>query len=458
MTQTPPEPTYMLPPPVAAVPRSWWRRVLPNSIFGRTLLIMLLPTLLVQAAASYLFYVRHWDNISRHFAASAAGEIAMLTEDFYRDDDKRRAALIALAQRHMNMFMKWREVGKHHEQERMVAEFDDPLFDDLARNLDQRLDYPFQLERMPGDTHVRVVVLLPDGELSFMMSKKRLSSPTISLWFIGNAVVLFLVVLIAVLFLRNQVRPIVQLARAADRFGRGQDIAHFHPHGAREVRMASHAFLLMKERLTRMLASRTEMLAAISHDLRTPLTRMRLQLAMMPQGEQTERLAGEIARMDGMIEEYLEFVRGNGEEKAVRMNLRTLLSELTEEYQQAGQSVELVAPQGVEVSLRARAFRRAVANLVDNALRYGAQCRITLDVSLSLVSLHIEDNGPGIPANSREEVFLPFRRLDSTRNQATGGAGLGLSIVREIIHAHGGKVQLADSELGGLQASIILPR
>ena len=446
--------------------RPIWRRLLPSSLFGRALLIVMLPILLAQGTAAYLFYARHWDNVSRSFASSVAGEIGLITDDFAAAPAGRRNHLAPLAQQHLGIIVKWLPGGTPLRHLPPTA-LGDPLFDDVARQLEERLRFPFQLERVPGDTHVRIVVWLPDGELTFLMSKKRLSSPTIEVWFVGTALAVILVLFVAVLFLRNQIRPIVQLARAADRFGRGQDLPGFHPHGAREVRMAAHAFLTMRERLRRMLGSRTEMLAAISHDLRTPLTRMHLQLALLPENsenkETIQRLRTELGRMEAMIAEYLDFVRADGGEAPVRTSLHALIGELAEEYIQAGQQVELVlSAQDALLPLRPRAFRRALSNLIDNALRYGQHCLVTLDVSLSLVSIHVEDDGPGIAPAQREEAFLPFRRLDEARG-SEGGAGLGLSIVREIVHAVGGRVQLGESSLShgethGLRASVVLPR
>lgn len=436
-----------------------FKRLLPTSLFARALLILLLPILLAQGTAAWLFYNRHWDNIQRYLASSVAGDIALLTESFATSDQQDRNELAELSNRTLGIALKWQPGA--HLRPNAASPFDDSLFSDAAHQIESRMHYPFQLERLADDMHVRIAVQLPDGELSFLMSKKRLSSPTIAIWFAINAAVLLFVILVAVLFLRNQVRPIAQLARAADRFGRGQEMPGFQPHGAREVRMAARALLTMKERLRRMLASRTDMLAAISHDLRTPLARLRLQLEMLPDASAAQPMIAELHGMESMIQEYLDFVRGDGNEAAVREPLRPLLESVAADYARAGQSVTLEPGASPVVSMRPRAFRRALSNLIDNALRHGgSECRLSLEASPTLVSVYIEDNGPGIAEGAREEMFLPFRRGDTARTGSapTGGAGLGLSIVREVMHGMGGQVRLSESARGGLLATLVLLR
>ncbi len=445
MHRTPPE----------TLPR--WKRLLPTSLLARALLILLVPILLVQGTAAWLFYNRHWDNISRYLASSVAGDIALLTESFHSSNTQERAELMDLSNRTLGIALKWQPGAKLRPN--AASPFDDALFVDAAHQIEQRMHYPFQLERLPDDMHVRVAVQLPEGELSFLMSKKRLSSLTIGIWFTINAGVLVVVVLIAVLFLRNQIRPITQLARAADRFGRNQEMPDFHPHGAREVRLAARALLTMKDRLKRMLASRTEMLAAISHDLRTPLARLRLQMEMLPDQSAAAPMIAELHGMESMIQEYLDFVRGDGNEAASREALRPLLESVVADYTRAGQAVSLEPGAQTSVSLRPRAFRRALGNLIDNALRHGApSCRVSLDASPTLVSVHVEDDGPGIDPARYEEMFLPFRRGDEARSSppASGGAGLGLAIVREIMHGMGGQVRLSEAPSGGLRATLVL--
>ena len=270
---------------------------------------------------------------------------------------------------------------------------------------------------------------------------------------------------IATLFLRNQVRPIVQLARAAEQFGLGQDVHNFSPRGASEVRRAGRAFLMMVERTRRHVQNRTEMLAGISHDLRTPLTRMKLELEM-GQVDTTTRtaLAAEIEEMRRMIDEYLNFARGDAGEIPEPIDLALLLSDIVVHYHRAKQKVTLAPAAPAVLMLRPQAMRRAITNLIDNALRYGGgRAKIALEQSLTFMRIKITDSGPGIPDSEREEVFKPFTRLEPSRNLATGGVGLGLSIARAIAQSHGGDITLEnrrddDGHITGLEVTLRLPR
>ncbi len=439
--------------------KALWKKWLPSSLFGRTLLIVALPLLLAQIIGTYFFYARHWDNISRYLALSVAGEISLVTQRFERLPVSARGDWLEETRGALDLFAKYSST-KTHEDIPPRPGVKDRALKDLESQLFWRLQgRPFELERMADDSTVRVVVHLKQGELSFLLSKKRLTSSTIQLILIVNLIVMILVLIIATLFLRNQVRPIVSLARAADRFGRGLDLPDFHPHGAREVRMASQAFLTMKERIQRMVDSRTEMLAAVSHDLRTPLARMKLQLEMMPKDMVNKGLSEDVRDMEAMVTEYLDFVSGGAQEQAKTTSVAEVLRALAERYHALGAKVEVMVDDDVMIPLKPHAFKRAVGNLVDNGLRYGTRCFLRLAVSPLFVSVIVEDDGPGIPEVQREEVFLPFRRLDEARNLNHGAAaGLGLSIVREVVHAHGGRIHLDDAPMGGLRATIIIPR
>jgi two-component system osmolarity sensor histidine kinase EnvZ len=263
--------------------------------------------------------------------------------------------------------------------------------------------------------------------------------------------------LIAVLFLRTQIRPITRLATAAENFGRGIDTQEFRPHGALEVRRAARAFLVMKERISRQLRTRTEMLAGISHDLRTPLTRMKLQLAMMKEDEEIKELTDDVQQMEHMIAEYLDFARGEGGEEAIKTSLAFLISDVVSDYKRLNQQVTFTVEVDLELFLRVSAFRRMLHNLVDNALRYGTHCTITLASAVNYCEIMIDDEGPGIPEDKRDEVFKPFSRLEASRNVKTGGVGLGLTIARDIVLAHGGAISLENSPKGGLRVIIRLP-
>jgi two-component system osmolarity sensor histidine kinase EnvZ len=299
-------------------------------------------------------------------------------------------------------------------------------------------------------------VQLADGVLSFRPTLKRLESGTtviFMLWMTGSALVFLC---IAILFLRNQVRPIRQLAEAAENFGKGQDMPGFKPHGALEVRRAARAFLIMRDRIARQIRSRTEMLAGISHDLRTPLTRMKLQLALPQDAQAARAMSEDVGQMERMIAEYLDFARGEGGEESAVVRLKALMQDIADDYARLGKKVPVEA-EDATITLREGAFRRMMHNLIDNAIRYGKECRVSAAAMPTRVEICVDDKGPGIPAAQREEVFRPFTRLDASRNPATGGVGLGLTIARDVARSHGGDISLSDAPGGGLRVLVRLP-
>jgi two-component system osmolarity sensor histidine kinase EnvZ len=273
------------------------------------------------------------------------------------------------------------------------------------------------------------------------------------LWMGGSSLVLLG---IAILFLRNQIRPILRLAEVAEGFGKGRDI-EFRPRGAREVRQAGHAFIEMKERIERAIEQRTAMLNGVSHDLRTILTRFKLSLALVEQTAEVEALKKDIDEMSRMLEGYLAFARGDAGEQAVTTDLRTLLSELQSDAERQGHTAAVDIVGDPMVTVRQDAFRRLLFNLVSNAARHGSSIAIRARHDGDGLVVHVDDDGPGIPPDAREEVFKPFVRLDEARNQDEGGSGLGLAIARDIARSHGGDIMLGDSPLGGLRATVRLP-
>jgi two-component system osmolarity sensor histidine kinase EnvZ len=302
---------------------------------------------------------------------------------------------------------------------------------------------------------------MPDGVLSVLSPERRLYSFTSYLfiiWMLGSSLVLFS---IATLFMRNQIRPIRRLAVAADAFGKGRDISDFRPEGALEVRQAARAFLLMRDRIRRQISQRTEMLAGVSHDLRTPLTRMKLQLAMMPDMAEVEEIKADVAEMQVMIDGYLSFARGDGEEEERQVDLSLLLAEIAGNARREGARLTLdpMVTQGdaVILPLRLLSLRRCLTNLIGNAARYGRHVWLSLERRGNFVEILIDDDGPGIPEDQREAVFRPFHRLEPSRNQKTGGVGLGLTIARDIARRHGGDILLRDSPQKGLRAVVRLP-
>ena len=439
------------------------KRILPNSLFSRALLILLLPVILLQLFVAYVFYDRHWDSVVRNMSSSAAADVAMLS-DIYHDLNIKLGpdeALLRTRERAKQLSIK---ANLHLDKDRFKPGEGADEYPDFYVDLDRRIEPDFSVTTLNSET-IRIRIAVENGVLDFDMNRKRLASSTtliFILWMVGSALLL---TTIAILFLRNQVRPIVQLARAAEQFGLGQEVVNFSPRGAIEIRRAGRAFLMMAERIRRHVSNRTEMLAGISHDLRTPLTRMKLEMEMGTIDDATrDALAADIEEMRRMIDEYLDFARGDAGELAEPLDVSLLLSDLVQQYKRQQNDVRLGLTAPVTLLLRPQAIRRAVANLIDNALRYGGSVAIvSLEQSLTFVRIKVTDIGSGIPETEIENVFKPFTRLEPSRNITTGGVGLGLSIVRSIAQSHGGDVSLENirdenGAIAGMEATLRLPR
>jgi len=327
----------------------------------------------------------------------------------------------------------------------------------LVDAMRERVGRPFALDVWSHPRNVEVEVEVDDGVMAISFPRERVFTTTayvMILWMVGSSILFFA---IAFLFMRNQVKPIRQLAEASEAFGKGRDVEDYRPSGASEVRQAGAAFVVMRERLRRFMLQRTEMLAGISHDLRTPLTRMKLELALLDESPSVAGLRADVTDMERMVESYLAFVRGDGEEQAVPTDLGRILADLVSGEQREGHPVRLVTEGDLVVPLRPQAITRSIRNLLANATRHGARIELRAKRRERSVKILIDDDGPGIPSGSREDVFKPFFRLDSSRNPTTGGVGLGLTIARDVVRAHGGDIWLEDSPLGGLRARIKLP-
>ncbi|HEY0832878.1 MAG TPA: ATP-binding protein [Azospirillum sp.] len=431
------------------------KRVLPRTLFGRSLLIIVTPVILAQAVATWIFYERHWDTMTNRLATAVSGEIAMIIDQLERDptpDGRQKTFLTAARSSDLIVTL---EPGKTLPEPRRPLR--GLLERTLGEALDERVHRPFAIDTRVAHEWYEIRVQLPDGVLSVMSPERRLFSPTsyiFILWMVGSAMVLFAV---AIVFMRNQIRPIRRLAIAADSFGKGRDVPNFKPEGAMEVRQAAAAFLKMRERIQRQITQRTEMLAGVSHDLRTPLTRMKLALDMLGDNAEVEELQADVAEMETMIEGYLSFARGEGAEPVQPTDLTRLLNEAVAGARREGAAVTISVPDGLELPLRPNAMRRCLANLLANARRHAKHIQVAARRTGTAIEITVDDDGPGIPAKAREDVFKPFFRLDSSRNPATGGAGLGLTIARDVVRGHGGDITLADNPQNGLRVLVRLP-
>jgi two-component system osmolarity sensor histidine kinase EnvZ len=441
------------------------KRFLPTNLFARALLILILPMLLLQLVMAHIFFDRHWKSVERNMANSAVGDFVWLYETYQKELEThdREAAIISTQALGRQLGV---QVSAEEGRALKIRNGEGKRqFPDLFKTLDQRFESPVAI-RLNNETNmVRVRVGVEGGALDLLVNRKALTSPTTKifmLWMVGSSILL---TVIATLFLRNQVRPIVQLARVAEQLGLGQDVTGFKPKGASEVRRAGRAFLMMSERIRRHVQSRTEMLAGISHDLRTPLTRMKLELELATIDAVTRKaLSDDIDEMGVMIDEYLDFARGDAGEIAIAVDVNWLLTDIAKDYGRSGRDVRYRAGEVVELNLRPQAMRRALTNLIDNALRYGGeQVQLGLELSTTFVRIKVMDSGPGIPDARMEEVFKPFTRLEPSRNSETGGVGLGLSIARAVVQSHGGDVTLENikdsvGRISGLEVTLRVPR
>jgi two-component system osmolarity sensor histidine kinase EnvZ len=432
------------------------KRILPRGLFGRSLIIVVTPVVILQGIVTYAFFVRHQDLMTQQMAKGAAADVAFLIDIVnHNPAGPVRDSLLSMAARNLDYRVSFApgQDFAHNGRDRFTPHLKDALNRVFLTQFGTHV--PFHAHIV--EPNVNVEVQLKDGILRLSLPEKRLTATSASIFVVWMLISSILLLIVAILFLRNQVRPIERLAFVAEAFGKGRVVPNFKPYGATEVRRAAQAFITMRERIDRYVQQRTEMLAGVSHDLKTPLTRMRLQLAMM--GEDAAPLQEDVLEMEHMLDEYLDFARGEGGEDVQSTDLAEFVEDTVSAAQRAGANGRLrmdgAAP--VTMSVRRQLLRRCLTNLIDNALKHGANVAVGLNRNARFAEIRIDDDGPGIPEARREEAFRPFHRLDEGRNLQTGGVGLGLAIARDAARAHGGELALEDSPMGGLRAVVRLP-
>jgi two-component system osmolarity sensor histidine kinase EnvZ len=430
-------------------------RYMPKGLYPRALVIVIAPVVLLQSVIAYVFMERHWQTVTQRLSSAVSADIAALIdvyESYPQDADASVLSRIAASRLGMDVDI----IPDSDLPPPGPRPFFSLLDSALSAELAQQVARPFWLDTVGRSSLIEIRIKL-DKDVMRILTRRNSAYASNShiflLWMLGTSLILLT---IAVLFLRNQIRPILKLADAAEAFGKGRD-AEFRPRGAREVRRAGNAFIEMKRRVERAVGERTTMLNGVSHDLRTILTRFKLSLALLERSSEIEALEKDVDEMARMLEDYLAFARGDAGETAVETDIRGLLEELKSDAERQGHQTELTVVGDPLVVVRPDAFRRLMTNLVSNAARYGDRIAIRATHDARYLIVMIDDDGPGIPADQREEVFRPFFRLDEARNVDSGGTGLGLAIARDIARAHGGDIMLADSPLGGLRATVRLP-
>lgn len=436
------------------------KRLLPRTLLGRSLLIIVSPLVLLQVISTWVFFDRHYDTTTKRLAQGVAGDIGMVVQLLVREPGTvNQLQIFRLANSAMRVDFSFTEGGRLPENTTRASLniFTNTLKRKLTNAMGQYVGRPFLIRTGALDDDVEILVQLAGGVLRVLVPHERLFSPTtyiFIMWMVGSSIVLFGV---AVIFMRNQVKPIRRLAHAADSFGKGRDVTDFKPEGATEVRQAATAFLHMRDRIRRQIDQRTEFLAGVSHDLRTPLTRMKLQIALLRDVSEAQNLESDVAEMERMVEGYLAFARGEGSEQPQETDIAALLREVVAQMRRDNVVIDLHVEESIALPLRREAMRRCLTNLIDNAGRHGAHVSIRAGQRRRAVEITIDDDGPGIPEDRREDVFRPFFRLEQSRNPATGGVGLGLSIARDMVRNHGGELTLGEAPDGGLRARIWLP-
>jgi two-component system osmolarity sensor histidine kinase EnvZ len=430
-------------------------RLLPKGLYARSLIIIIAPVVLLQSVVAYVFMERHWQLVTQRLSAAVTADIAAIIdiyETYPQDRDAETLQRIASDRLGLDIEIMPGAKLPPPGPKPFFSILDEALSDEIRRQIRR----PFWIDTVGRSSLIEIRVTLKNGVLRVLARRSQAyasNSHIFLLWMIGTSLILLGV---AILFLRNQIRPILKLASVAEAFGKGREI-EFRPRGAREVRQAGHAFIEMKRRIERAVESRTTMLNGVSHDLRTILTRFRLSLALIDQTSEIEDLKRDVDEMTRMLEGYLAFARGDLGEIAVTTDLRSLLSELQVDAERSGHVTTLDIVGDPLVTVRVDAFRRLLFNLLSNAARHGETIAISANHETRWLIVTVDDDGPGIPPEARDEVFKPFVRLDEARNQDEGGTGLGLALARDIARAHGGDVILGDSPLGGLRATVRLP-
>lgn len=430
------------------------RRLLPSTLLGRALLIVVTPLLLMQLLSAWVFYESHWDQISKRLSLGLAGEIVLLVDALDEADAATRAWLIEAAERRLDLRVSIEPDGILPNAPPTQTAIEGELRRAL---LSKQIDKPVRVDERSQPGSIVVSVQLSHGVLTAVAPTSRLSSWTTVAFVLWNAGMALILLGVATLFMRNQVRPVRRLARVADEFGKGRDVPDFRPQGAREVRQAGIAFIAMRNRIQRQITQRTAMLAGVSHDLRTPLTRMKLELEMMRGSAAVNELKEDVQEMQRMLDGYLAFARGEGQETPESCDLGGLLTEAVRQARRQGGEVALDCVGDLTLPLRPHAIRSCLSNLLDNALRYARRVTVQGKRQGRMIEVIVDDDGPGIPADQREEVFKPFYRIDGSRNPATGGVGLGLTIARDVVRGHGGDILLDRSPDGGLRVRVRLP-
>lgn len=447
-----------LSPRTEEILKYWRLKLLPKTLFFRTMLLIFIPLIVVQVVSVVMFFDGSWKRMGRRLSDNLVSDMEVVME-LVNKNPKQLPQIQKLASDKLDIKFIFHDNGSKYQVMKKASKGNKMIIGYLDESL--RRAFPNDVTDIylgKGERDLVVFVDTDKGLFQFETSRKKIFSSSIFMfvaWMAGTSILLFLV---AVLFLRIQVRSIAELAQVAEEFGKGIDNKNFKPYGSSEVRKAAIAFIKMKERIQRQISERTQMLAGVSHDLRTPLTRMKLQAAMMPEGDDKKDFLADIDEMEKMLDGYLAFVSGECGEKSSFVDVNEMILSIINKFRNKKALIRYSTNDQVSaIQGREQSLKRALTNVISNAFRYGKTIAVKLESNDKKMMIAIEDDGPGIPADKREDVFKAFYRLDSSRNKETGGVGLGLSIAKDVITSHGGTIELEDSSLGGLRVAISIP-
>jgi len=428
------------------------KKILPKGLFYRSLIIVATPIILLQIIITVVFFDSLWIKSNKGMTRSLVSEIRTLYDVYKNPDVGVKQTIINLYNQNFDFIITFKQ--NEFLPEKKMERWFSPVDRSLRRELKPMFD-SYWFDTTSYKELVDLRIKHNNGILQIFFPKNKIAPSSARIFALWITLPGLLLILIALIFLKNQTRPIVNLARAAESFGKGEFIKEFRPSGAREIRQAAYEFDRMRKRITIHLNQRSEMLSGISHDLRTPLTRLKLQLALLKQQDIAKKMSDDIEEMERMLNEYLEFSRHQKNEETEKINLNNIIKDLIKKYENKQINVSL--EKNLEINIRPNSIKRCLTNLIDNGLSYGKKIEILSNKTNKYIIIFIDDDGPGIDENEYEKVMKPFYRIDKSRSQNKSGVGLGLSIANDIIRSHGGNISLEKSPLNGLRVKISLP-
>ena len=431
---------------------NFFKKILPKRLFYRALLIVAAPILVLQLVITVVFFDSLWIKTNKGMTRALINEISTFIE-VYDNEKIDRGEL-------KNLFSLFLDLNIEFSNNKFDTQYNERWFSPIDRTLRRELKSKFNPGEYWFDTTsykelIDLRIKYDEGYFKFLVSKDRVTSSSARLFALWITVPAIIMVIISLIFLKNQTRPITNLARAAERFGKGEIIEEFKPSGALEIRQAGHEFDKMRKRILKHLNQRSEMLSGISHDLRTPLTRMKLQIAFIKDKVLAKKLTEDINEMEKMLNEYLQFTSSSYMEKDEAFNLSQLIEDVISKYGNKNILQDLVPR--VYFSGRKNLINRCLNNIIDNALKYANKVEIKLNKKNTNLFIIIDDDGPGIPIKEHENVFKPFYKINKGRADSKSSVGLGLSIASDIVRSHGGNIILEKSKMNGLRVKIFLP-